>query len=650
MRFSCESCGSQYMISDDKVGPGGVKVRCKKCGNVVLVKRASAQAAGATPAPAPRLSGVSDAALDRELGSAFDQAFGGAEAPAPEPEPAPESRPSAGGAEAISDWYVAIKDAQVGPLPAAGVRGHWEAGDIGPDTLAWRPGMGDWVPLSTIPEMADYLAPVARGGKGAQRATPAAARPGATGATAAAVALPSPAASQQGSPASGVPAGSSLAATGGPAATPQGPAAGEAGWKPAAASALAALASEEIAARDRPTRSEALPAGKPGSGSGSLVDRMDLPEGGVDPTNIMPLNLKGMDPAPSAEPRPRASASAPEPTEIRRIKSSARKSVLATGIGLALVFAAILGGVIWYLTHDRQANALGRPEAQPEVAQAVPPSATPAPPAAPPAATASTTPAPGAPTGPTAALPSPAVTQAPTPAPAPSAAAPSGANPNGQPAQATAAPSTTPTPAAEQPPPQRAPERVAAAPQREPARATTPRNRRNRDPAATRPPPRVAKAERRPAEALPPAREAAPVPADPPRRKPSGDPLLDVGDEDIDRELASGPKKRSVYVPPAIGSDLPESVSVSQINEAVVGQKAALVRCIDAQKAADSETRGTLRMRWTIQGDGSVRDVRVLSDEFARQPIASCMTGVVRSLRFPRTRTTGQVVDFPFKF
>ena len=41
MKFTCDSCSAQYMISDDKVGPSGVKVRCKKCGNVVLVKRAA---------------------------------------------------------------------------------------------------------------------------------------------------------------------------------------------------------------------------------------------------------------------------------------------------------------------------------------------------------------------------------------------------------------------------------------------------------------------------------------------------------------------------------------------------------------------------------------------------------------------------------
>ena len=42
MRFVCDSCRAQYMISDEKVGPEGVKVRCKKCGYVILVKKADA--------------------------------------------------------------------------------------------------------------------------------------------------------------------------------------------------------------------------------------------------------------------------------------------------------------------------------------------------------------------------------------------------------------------------------------------------------------------------------------------------------------------------------------------------------------------------------------------------------------------------------
>src|SRR5713226_2722723 len=39
MRFVCDSCQAQYMISDDKLGAKGAKVRFKRCGHVILVRR-----------------------------------------------------------------------------------------------------------------------------------------------------------------------------------------------------------------------------------------------------------------------------------------------------------------------------------------------------------------------------------------------------------------------------------------------------------------------------------------------------------------------------------------------------------------------------------------------------------------------------------
>src|SRR5687767_13260731 len=72
MRFVCDSCRAQYMISDEKVGPKGVKVRCKKCGYVILVKKADANghASKAEPpqaqAPVP-LSNDPDDALATQV-------------------------------------------------------------------------------------------------------------------------------------------------------------------------------------------------------------------------------------------------------------------------------------------------------------------------------------------------------------------------------------------------------------------------------------------------------------------------------------------------------------------------------------------------------------------------------------------------------
>ena len=236
MRFTCESCNAQYMISDEKVGPKGVRVRCKRCGNVVLVTRpptAAPEPEAPVPAPAPTATAPAAApdgspgetTLERELGSAFDSAFGssggpGGEGPgaagaeglalrgpggswagpaspessspgAESPSPAAASftgggAAAAGGEDAtpspradeLSDWYVAIEDRQVGPLTAPDVRARWESGEIGPDTLAWRPGMADWRQLSAVPEMAAYLAPAPRPAGAAPASSPLASRDG----------------------------------------------------------------------------------------------------------------------------------------------------------------------------------------------------------------------------------------------------------------------------------------------------------------------------------------------------------------------------------------------------------------------------------------------------------------------------------------
>ena len=54
MKFSCDQCNAQYMIADEKVGTRGVKVKCKKCGHVIVVKPTAAASVQAGPAAEPR--------------------------------------------------------------------------------------------------------------------------------------------------------------------------------------------------------------------------------------------------------------------------------------------------------------------------------------------------------------------------------------------------------------------------------------------------------------------------------------------------------------------------------------------------------------------------------------------------------------------
>lgn len=38
MKFTCDKCGAQYKIKDEKIGPNGVSVRCKKCDHKIIVR------------------------------------------------------------------------------------------------------------------------------------------------------------------------------------------------------------------------------------------------------------------------------------------------------------------------------------------------------------------------------------------------------------------------------------------------------------------------------------------------------------------------------------------------------------------------------------------------------------------------------------
>jgi predicted Zn finger-like uncharacterized protein len=581
MKFTCDGCSAQYMISDDKVGPAGVKVRCKKCGNVILVRRpgeaAAAPAASASPAAANGGNGTNGAAapgggLDAELGQAFDNAFGDGPAPAASREDLGAtvamgaedaariaSGPAASPAPAETEWYVAIGQAQVGPLPLVEVKKKWEAGDVGPDSLVWRPGMPDWQPLTAVGELARYLAPVPR-------------------------VAPQP--RPQGS--RGEPQASRERASETPSPAP----AEEVSWKPAGASALAALASEEIAARAAP---EPKPAPRPVVSAKSLVD--GLPDGGgVDPTGALPLSIKGLE-ITSEKKIERRTKVASRAEETRHKRSVARVVAIAAVAVILVVGAA----AAYVFVQTRQLAA-------------APPPAVAAAPARPPAA-----PPPAAP-------PAPAAAPAPVPAPAPPAAA-----------QAAA----PPAPPAAAPAPPHAKEPPAAPPPRRLAKA---------DPSPRREAPRREAAPERAA----PAERAAPPPAPTPTAARKKDSLLDFDSNDsaLDEALGGKSSGRSVYVPPARagGAALPEKLSPAQINESVASRIEALRKCVTDQKARDPGSSGVLKLRWVIGGDGSVRDVKTLTSEGASGPFSQCITGVVRSIRFPRSQTTGQEVTFPFSF
>lgn len=72
-----------------------------------------------------------------------------------EPAPAPVSAPAEKHA-----WFVVLGANSVGPLDEQVLKGHWERGELGPDSMCWRKGFAAWLPLGQVPELIETFAPL----------------------------------------------------------------------------------------------------------------------------------------------------------------------------------------------------------------------------------------------------------------------------------------------------------------------------------------------------------------------------------------------------------------------------------------------------------------------------------------------------------
>ena len=121
MKITCGSCAAKYTVSDDKVQGKTVKVKCRKCGAVIVV------------------SSTGDV-----------QTTGGSSAGAPAP-----------GGDAT--YTVSVSDTDQRNMTQAEIIAAYNEGVIDAETYVWAEGMDDWQPLKDIDSIVDALHEAATG-------------------------------------------------------------------------------------------------------------------------------------------------------------------------------------------------------------------------------------------------------------------------------------------------------------------------------------------------------------------------------------------------------------------------------------------------------------------------------------------------------
>jgi predicted Zn finger-like uncharacterized protein len=188
MKFVCNHCKAKYQLADEKVAGRTLRMTCRSCGQEIVIRSdptqqaaASLRAPAASPPPPP--PGVIAASVARSsltaaprvaappaagyvslpgaapLGARSSLASAPRVAPPPPPSPlgadfraAAQHAPSAT-VGPPDEWHVAIDDQPIGPIHRDEVARKIAAGAAGPDSLAWREGLDDWMPIRDIPEL-----------------------------------------------------------------------------------------------------------------------------------------------------------------------------------------------------------------------------------------------------------------------------------------------------------------------------------------------------------------------------------------------------------------------------------------------------------------------------------------------------------------
>lgn len=135
MKFVCDRCSTRYSISDEKVAGKVLKIRCKTCGNIIVVRE----------------QGVTSQAAEQASQSSV-AAAGGSRGPAPRTELDLGTTAPAGQSASGVEWFVAIKGKQHGPMSQDEVSNLYRQGKITARSYCWNEGLSGWVRLRELPD------------------------------------------------------------------------------------------------------------------------------------------------------------------------------------------------------------------------------------------------------------------------------------------------------------------------------------------------------------------------------------------------------------------------------------------------------------------------------------------------------------------
>ncbi len=155
MRFVCEQCQTRYTIPDEKARGRALKVRCKKCNGIIVIRPEAAAAAEqafsdadataiASPEAVRKLQETLRASATAPGLAAFDEE-------APTGTQGTPARPDV-------EWYAIVNGVQQGPMDQKALVAKITSGALKHRHYVWAEQLPEWKRLEDVPELAIWLA------------------------------------------------------------------------------------------------------------------------------------------------------------------------------------------------------------------------------------------------------------------------------------------------------------------------------------------------------------------------------------------------------------------------------------------------------------------------------------------------------------
>lgn len=159
MQFFCDQCKTKYSIADEKVAGKILKLRCKRCDSIIVLKDPrTAQPAAEAPSSRGQqlLRDAFKKSFSEDLASAPD-VFPSAAQEGPAEEHTQIARlPVFDSLSPPEEWYLSDSRGQFGPMDFAELVARIKRGEPDHDAVIWRDGFDDWKTIDRVPELRTY--------------------------------------------------------------------------------------------------------------------------------------------------------------------------------------------------------------------------------------------------------------------------------------------------------------------------------------------------------------------------------------------------------------------------------------------------------------------------------------------------------------